>query len=217
MSINPPRLALTLTTLALTVTIPLSACASENGPTERSTVNTEPAITDVAAAVDTFDPLQAATLSTVVNGEQVFVTIGGVEYPVQLIGVDVPDSHSDEALELVESTVAESGSQNLWLEFDDPLGRLDDTSTIPTGEPENEGSGNISVKTPGLQAYVWTSHPMTGEPDQMLNLVQIEVGLAAAVHVDTSSYHHEVQFRRAEGYARDRGFGVWAGEVGIQH
>ncbi|WBT08248.1 thermonuclease family protein [Corynebacterium sp. SCR221107] len=43
----------------------------------------------------------------------------------------------------------------------------------------------------------------------MLNLAEIEVGLATVVYTDTSTYRHQTQFRRAEGYARDRGFGLW--------
>lgn len=215
----------TTTALALSTALSLTACTAISGHpfTETPAVyhqgdsNVQPAA-HTTTTVDTFDALQPATLDTLNTAEQLSVLIDGVSYPVRLIGVDVPESHAAEAYDLVKETIADSGSHKLWLEFDDALGRLD------LSGDSNDSTENTSNATPALQAYVWTSHPHTGQLDKMLNLAQIEIGLAivADIHSDnpevsvapdagpnTPIYRHETQFRRAEGYARDRGFGLW--------
>lgn len=215
----------TTTALALSTALSLAACTaiSDHPSTEISGVNhqggsnVQPAA-HTTTTVDAFDALQPATLDTLNNAEQLSVFIDGVSYPVRLIGVDVPESHASEAYDLVEETIADSGSHKLWLEFDNALGRLD------LSGDRSDNAENTANATPALQAYVWTSHPHTGQLDKMLNLAQIEIGLAtvADIHSDnpevsvapdagpnTPTYTHETQFLRAEGYARDRGFGLW--------
>lgn len=212
----------TTTALALSTALSLTACTaiSDHPSTKTPEVyhqgdsNVQP-VAHTTTIVDTFDALQPATLDTLNNAEQLSVLIDDVSYPVRLIGVDVPESHAAEAYDLVKETIADSGSDKLWLEFDDALGRLDLSS---------DSVENTANATPALQAYVWTSHPHTGQLDKMLNLAQIEIGLAtvADIHSDnpevsvapdagpnTPIYRHETQFLRAEGYARDRGFGLW--------
>lgn len=215
-----PQRAATATILTLSTAFSLAACAgiSDAAPTAAPRTQAQPiaAVTTATTTIDAFDTLQPATLDTLVSAEQLNVVIDDAIYPVQLIGVDVPESHAAEARSLVEELIGSSGSHKLWLEFDDALGRLD---------LSGDSAENIANTAPALQAYVWTSHPHTGQLDKMLNLAQIEIGLAAVadVHSDnpevsvtpdagpnTPTYTHETQFLRAEGYARDRGFGLWS-------
>lgn len=119
-------------------------------------------------------------------------------HTVHLIGIETPKLHTGDddgdsdpepyaapAAALIEDLLAEG--EDIWLEFDDDLGRHTDDGD--------------------LQAYVWTRHPNTGDPEQMLNLAQIEAGYAKALEHE---HRHVDQFRQVQGHAQGDRVGLWS-------
>ena len=115
-------------------------------------------------------------------------------HTVHLIGIETPQLHTGDgdpepyaapAAALIEDLLA--GREDIWLEFDDDLGRQRDDGD--------------------LQAYVWTRHSDTGDPEQMLNLAQIEAGHAKALEQE---HRHLDQFLQVQGHAQADRVGLWS-------
>lgn len=133
----------------------------------------------------------------VIDGDTLEVSYNSERVSVRLIGIDTPETkHPDrpaekwgpEATANAEKLIKESGSSDVLLEFDKSQGDRD--------------------KYDRLLAYAWTINPKTNEAKAMINLSQLEAGLAEE-YTYGADYRYKSDFKVAEKAAQDARLGLW--------
>ena len=123
-----------------------------------------------------------------VDGDTVIVSLGGVEEPVRLIGIDTP-----------ESVAQDRPVECFGLEAKERAAAL-----LPAGTPVRlERDVEARDRYDRLLAYVFRV-----EDDVLVNLLLVEEGFAEAVAYPPNTAR-QADFERAEAAARAAGRGLW--------
>ena len=174
-----------------------SSLSSSSSSVTPPITNPSPDIPDTGVEDELPSYFEYGTDVRVIDGDTVEVEIDGERQSVRFIGVDTPETvHPNrdpepfgaEAADLNRDLINLSGTTDVWLEFDESQGRTDIYDR--------------------LLAYVWTVDAETGQPKEMLNLMQLEAGFGEEYTFD-ADYRHLDQFLQTQGRAQDAGRGIW--------
>ena len=173
--------------LAVTGLATITACSSEPD-FEAKAAEPDPAATMPAAAEGPFP------VTRVVDGDTVRVLIDGQDTSVRLIGIDTPETVAPnrpvECAGPEASVYAEQlmSGQEVFLELDATQGAYDNYGRV--------------------LAYVWVADSRQDAGAVMVNLAQVQAGLAEEYTYD-DPYKYQQLFQDAEQQAQDDLLGQW--------